>query len=159
MTTCRPRGDCASFLLDQLRDADGGLLRTWKDGRASIPAYLEDHAYLLQALLVLYEATFDERWYIEAVAIADTMIERFGDPEHGGFFTTAAEVPHLVGRRKDLDDTPIASGNSAAALGLLRLARLSGEPSYERWADGRPGPPRADRHAPPDRLRAAAPGA
>ena len=129
-------GDCASFVLDQLRDADGGLLRTWKDGSASIPAYLEDHAYLLQALLVLYEASFDERWYVEAVAIADTMIERFGDPEHGGFFTTAAEVPHLVGRRKDLDDTPIASGNSAAALGLLRLARLSGEPTYERWATG-----------------------
>jgi uncharacterized protein len=129
-------GDCASFLLDHLRDADGGLLRTWKDGSASIPAYLEDHAYLLQALLVLYEASFDERWYIEAVALADTMIERFGDPEHGGFFTTAAEVPHLVGRRKDLDDTPIASGNSAAALGLLRLARLSGELSYERWATG-----------------------
>ena len=129
-------GDCASFLLDELREADGGLLRTWKDGRASIPAFLEDHAYLLQALLVLYEASFDERWYLEAVAIADTMIRRFGDPEHGGFFTTAAEVPHLVGRRKDLDDTPIASGNSAAALGLLRLARLSGEPSYERWATG-----------------------
>ncbi len=129
-------GDCAAFLLDQLRDSDGGLLRTWKDGHGSIPAYLEDHAYLLQALVALYEATFDERWYVEAIAIADAMIERFGDPANGGFFTTAAELPHLVGRRKDLEDTPTASGNSAAALGLLRLARLSGEESYERWATG-----------------------
>ncbi|MCL2418298.1 MAG: thioredoxin domain-containing protein, partial [Conexibacteraceae bacterium] len=128
--------DCAGFVLDELRDADGNLLRTWKDGRASIPAYLEDHAFLLQALLVLYEASFDERWYVESVALADAMIERFGDPEQGGFFTTAAGLPHLVGRRKDLDDTPIPSGNSAAALGLLRLARISGEAEYERQAAG-----------------------
>ncbi|HEX3802273.1 MAG TPA: thioredoxin domain-containing protein [Solirubrobacteraceae bacterium] len=128
--------DCASFLLDELRDSGGNLLRTWKQDRATIPAYLEDHAYLLQGLLVLYEATFDERWYLEAVALADTMIERFGDPEHGGFFTTADDVPHLISRRKDLEDTPIPSGNSAAALGLLRLARLSGEAEYERQATG-----------------------
>ena len=129
-------GACADFLLTELRDSENNLLRTWKDGRAALPAYLEDHAYLLQALLVLYEATFDERWYVEAVALADTMIERFGDRENGGFFTTAADVPHLVSRLKDLEDTPIPSGNSAAALGLLRLARLSGDPSYERWAAG-----------------------
>ena len=127
---------CAAFLLDQLRDPDGNLLRTWKDGRATLPAYLEDHAYLVQALLVLYEATFEERWYIEAVALADTMIERFGDPERGGFFTTAADVPHLVSRRKDLEDAPTPSGNSAAALGLLRLARISGDAEYERQAAG-----------------------
>jgi hypothetical protein len=127
---------CAAFLLDELRDADGKLLRTWTDGRATLPAYLEDHAYLVQALLVLYEATFEERWYVEAVALADTMIERFGDPERGGFFTTAADVPHLVSRRQDLEDAPIPSGNAAAALGLLRLARISGEASYEKWAAG-----------------------
>jgi uncharacterized protein len=127
---------CAEFLLSELRDGENRLLRTWKDGRASLPAYLEDHAFLLQALLVLYEASFDERWYVEAVALADAMIERFGDDEHGGFFTTAADAPHLISRRKDLEDNPIASGNSAAALGLLRLARLSGEASYERWAAG-----------------------
>ncbi len=127
---------CAEFVLSELRDDENNLLRTWKEGRASLHAYLEDHAYLLQALLTLYEATFDERWYVEAVALADAMIERFGDSEHGGFFTTAADVPHLVGRRKDLEDTPIPSGNSAAALGLLRLGRLSGDSSYEQWAAG-----------------------
>ncbi|MGH2844350.1 MAG: thioredoxin domain-containing protein, partial [Solirubrobacteraceae bacterium] len=127
---------CASFLLSELRDDDDKLLRTWKDGRASLPAYLEDHAFLLQALLALYEASFEERWYVEAVALADTMIERFGDREHDGFFTTAADAPYLVSRRKDLEDNPIPAGNSAAALGLLRLARLSGEASYERWTAG-----------------------
>ena len=54
---------CAEFLLAAMRDRDGRLLRTWKDGRAHIDAYLEDHAYLLEALLTLYEATFDPRWY------------------------------------------------------------------------------------------------
>jgi uncharacterized protein YyaL (SSP411 family) len=128
--------NCAEFLLSELRDGDGRLLRTWKDGHAALPAYLEDHAYLLQALLVLYEATFEERWYLEARALADTMIERFGDPQRGGFYTTASDAPFLVTRRKDLDDAPIPSGNSAAALGLLRLARLSGESEYERQAGG-----------------------
>ena len=128
---------CAAFLLSDLRDDHGRLLRTWKNGRAGpIQGYLEDHAYLLQALLVLYETTFEERWYSEAVAIAEAMIDRFGDGARGGFFTTARDQPHLVTRRKDLEDGPTPSGNSAAALGLLRLARLSGSSEYERQAAG-----------------------
>ena len=127
---------CGSFLLGELRDADGRLLRTWKDGRAHLGAYLEDHAFLLQALITLYESTFDPRWYREAVAIADAIIERFSDPERGGFFTTPADHEHLVARRKDLEDSPIPSGSSAAAFGLLRLALLSGEGKYERHALG-----------------------
>ena len=64
------------------------------------------------------------------------MIKRFGDGARGGFFTTAEDQPHLVTRRKDLEDAPTPSGNSAAALGLLRLARLSGSAEYERQAAG-----------------------
>jgi uncharacterized protein YyaL (SSP411 family) len=128
--------DCAGFILEQLRDHDGQVLRTWKDGRARIACYLEDHAYLLAALLTLYEATLQPRWYSEAVALAESIIERFSDPEHGGFFTTAGEGSQLPARRKDLEDSPIPSGNSAAALGLLRLALLAGEGSYERHALG-----------------------
>ena len=127
---------CASFVMDELRDDDGRLLRTWKDGQARLPAYLEDHAYLLEALLTLYECTFDPRWYREAVALGDTIIERFSDPERGGFFTTADDHEQLAARRKDLEDTPIPSGNSAAAFGLLRLALLSGDGKYERHALG-----------------------
>jgi uncharacterized protein len=127
---------CAEFLLGQLRDTDGRLMRTWKDGRAHIDAYLEDHAYLVQALTVLYEASFEPRWYREAVALADAMIERFADDERGGFFTTAADVPRVFARRKDLEDSPIPSGSSAAAFGLLRLALLSGDTGYEQRALG-----------------------
>ncbi len=128
--------DCATFVLSELRDSDGRLLRTWKDGRGRIDAYLEDHAFLLQALIGCYEATGDPRWYSEACALADAMIERFSDPERGGFYTTAGDHEPLAARRKDLEDSPIPSGNSAAAFGLLRLALLSGEGKYERHALG-----------------------
>ena len=119
----------AEFLLGR-RD-DGRLLRT-----GQIPAYLDDHAYLLEALLTLYEATFDPRWYREARALADTMIERFADDETGGFFTTAADHSEGFARRKDLEDSPVPAGGSSAAFGLLRLARLTGEFEYERRALG-----------------------
>jgi uncharacterized protein len=127
---------CGTFLLSELRDSDGRLLRTWKDGRGRLGAYLEDHAYLLQALITLYETTFDPRWYHHAVTLADTLIERFSDPERGGFYTTANDHDQLVTRRKDLEDSPIPSGSSAAALGLLRLSLLSGEGKYERHGLG-----------------------
>jgi uncharacterized protein YyaL (SSP411 family) len=126
----------AQFLLDELRDEHGRLLRTWKDGRGRIPAYLEDHAFLLEAFLTLYEAGFDPRWYAEAVRLADVLIDRFEDRERGGFFTTAADETGLPARRKDLEDAPIPSGNSAAAFGLLRLALLSGDGRYEGHALG-----------------------
>jgi uncharacterized protein YyaL (SSP411 family) len=121
----------AEFLLSERREASGRLLRTSK-----ISAFLDDYAYLLEALTTLYEMTFDPRWYREAIVIADQLIELFEDPERGGFFTTARDQEQLVTRRKDLEDSPVPSGNSSAAFGLLRLALLSGDGKYERHALG-----------------------
>jgi uncharacterized protein YyaL (SSP411 family) len=126
----------ALFLLEELRDGSGQLQRTWKDGVARIDAYLEDYAFLLEALLTLYESALEARYYHEAVRTADALIERFADRERGGFFTTAADATALPVRRKDLEDSPIPSGNSAAAFGLLRLALLSGESRYQDTALG-----------------------
>jgi uncharacterized protein YyaL (SSP411 family) len=123
------------FVLRELR-SDGRLLRTYNQGRAHLNAYLEDHAFLLEALLTLYEATFDPRWFGEARALADTILDRFADPERGGFFSTASDHEELIARRKDLDDSPIPAGSSAAAFGLLRLARLTGDARYEDAALG-----------------------
>lgn len=123
---------CAEFLLAEMRDEQGRLLRTYNDGQARIGAYLEDHAFLLEALIALFEATCEDRWFTEAVALADTMIARFADPERGGFFSTASDGDQLIVRRKDLEDSPIPSGTSSAAMGLLRLAQLTGEDEYER---------------------------
>jgi uncharacterized protein len=132
---------CAEFLLRDMRDHGsalagerGRLLRTYNHGQAKINAYLEDHAFLLEALIALFEATCQERWYDEATALAEEMIARFSDPERGGFFSTSSDGEPLIARRKDLEDTPIPSGNASAALGLLRLAELTGEASYERHA-------------------------
>ncbi len=127
---------CAAFLLGQLRDAAGNLLRTYKDGRAHLNAYLEDHAFLLEALLALYEAPFEARWFSEARALADVTIERFGDPERGGFYSTSSDHEELIARRKEVGDHPIPSGNSSAAMGMLRLAALTGDCRYAEAGEG-----------------------
>jgi uncharacterized protein len=136
----------ADFVLRELRDprspasagqgaGNGRLLRSWKDGRGKLNAYLEDHAFLLEALLSLYEASFEPRWFAEARALADTMIERFGDDDNGGFFETSSDHEQLLARRKDLEDHPIPAGNSSAAYGLLRLGALTGEHEYAARAE------------------------
>jgi uncharacterized protein YyaL (SSP411 family) len=122
---------CAEFVLRELRTPQGCLLRTYSNGEAKIDAYLEDHAFLLEALIALFEATCAERWLTEATTLADQLIERFSDSQHGGFFSTAADAEQLIARRKELEDSPIPAGGSSAAMGLLRLAQLTGEERYE----------------------------
>ncbi|HLM84854.1 MAG TPA: thioredoxin domain-containing protein, partial [Solirubrobacteraceae bacterium] len=97
-------------------------------------AYLEDHAFLLEALIALFEATCEERWSDHAITLADELIARFADPDKGGFFSTASDGEALIARRKDLEDSPIPSGSSSAAVGLLRLSQLTGNSDYERHA-------------------------
>jgi uncharacterized protein len=125
---------CGEFLLGEMRDERGRLLRTYNHGQAKIDAYLEDHAFLLEALIALFEATCEERWLTQATALADTLITRFADPERGGFYSTASDGEELIARRKDLEDSPIPAGGSSAALGLLRLSELTGDEEYERRA-------------------------
>jgi uncharacterized protein YyaL (SSP411 family) len=117
-------------------DARRRLLRTYSHDRASLDGYLEDYAFLLEALLVLFEATCEERWFTEARMLADELIAGFADPERGGFFSTASDHEPLIARRKEIEDSPIPAGASSAALGLLRLSELTGERDYERYAVG-----------------------
>jgi uncharacterized protein YyaL (SSP411 family) len=127
---------CADFVLGTMRDGNGNLLRTYKDGRAHLNAYLEDHAFMVEALLTLYEASFDPRWFAAARELAETMISRFGDEERGGFFSTSDDHETLIARRKEVGDHPIPAGQSSAAFGLLRLAALSGERAFADRALG-----------------------
>ena len=122
----------ADFVLAHLRDREGRLLRSWRDGRAGRPGYADDHALMAEACLALYETTHELRWFVEARALADRLIGLFHDPELGGFFQTGSDAETLVVRPKDLYDNAVPSGNSAAADVLLRLAHLTGEPEYER---------------------------
>jgi uncharacterized protein len=122
----------ARFVLEEMRDRRGRLLRTYNGGHARIGAYLEDHAFLMEAMIALFEASCEERFFEHATLLADDLIARFADPEHGGFFSTASDQDPLIVRRKELEDAPIPAGASSAAAGLLRLAELTGEERYER---------------------------
>jgi uncharacterized protein len=125
---------CAEFIARDMRDARGRLLRTYNGGEAKIEAFLEDHAFLLEATIALFEASCETRRLDEAIALADETIDLFADTDRGGFFSTAADNG-LIARRKDIEDSPIPSGNSAAANGLLRLHELTGDERYERHAE------------------------
>ena len=129
--------ECAEFLLEQMRDEDGRLLRTYNDGHAQIGAFLEDYAYLSEAMLILFETTCEERWFKEAIALADTTIARFAatTDDAAGFYSTATDAEPLITRRIDLEDTPIPAGQSSVAMALLRLAQLTGDPTYQRHAE------------------------
>ncbi len=122
------------FLLGPLSDERGRLLRSRRDGRASGAAYLDDYANVACGLLELHVATGELRWLFEARRLALLAIELFGDDLHGGFFLSAADGDARVPRTKELQDTPIPSGNSMLALVLLRLARIWGDDELERRA-------------------------
>ena len=123
----------AEFVLANLR-RDGALLRTWKDGVAKFNAYLEDYAFLAEGLVTLYETTGESRWFNEALALADRMIDEFWDDEGGGFFFTGKSHESLIVRSKDYFDNATPSGNSVAAIVLLRLAILTNRERYRNLA-------------------------
>jgi uncharacterized protein YyaL (SSP411 family) len=127
--------EAADFILDHLRRPDGRLLRSWKDGRARHDATLEDHAHLADGLLALYEATFDERYFVAVRELADQMLEHFR-AEDGGFYDTADDAEELIVRPRNLQDNAIPSGGAMAATVLLRLAALSGDGRYRTAAEG-----------------------
>jgi uncharacterized protein YyaL (SSP411 family) len=122
--------DCADFIERELALEGGRMRRSWTESGPGPAGYLEDLAYCAAAYLTLYEMGGDERWYARSRELADAAIEHFEDSELGGFFTVASDHEKLLVRRKDIEDNPIPSGNSAIALVLLRLAALSGDQKY-----------------------------
>jgi len=114
----------ACFILNTLHKR-GRLMRYYRDGRIVEPAFLDDYAFMIMALLDLYEATFDAKWLIEAKELSEEMIEFFADNEQGGFFLTGKDAEKLIARNKPGSDGAIPSGNSIAARALLKLGRLT----------------------------------
>jgi uncharacterized protein YyaL (SSP411 family) len=126
----------ARFLHRTMRRDSGRLARAWRAGSmAKHNAYLEDHAYLADGLLALYEATFDKRWVDWATELAELMLARFRDAKNGGFFDTSDDHEELIHRPKDLQDNAVPSGNSMAASVLLRLSLLTENGDYWQLAE------------------------
>jgi uncharacterized protein len=126
----------AEFLLGQLRTDEGRWLRSWQaDAGAKQPAFAADHGALIDAFTRLAEATGQSRWIREAEAVARSLLDLFWDDDHGGVFTTGRDAQALVTRPKDLLDNATPSANSLAANGLLRLAALTGDMSYQDRAE------------------------
>ncbi len=129
--------DAAQFLLAELFDPDTGWRRSWQvDGGAHHRAFAADVAALVDAFTRLSEATGDPGWLTRAVDAADRLLADYADSEGGGFFTTAHDGEALVARPKSVQDSPLPSANSAAAVALLRLAALVEDDRYRDAAVG-----------------------
>ena len=122
------------FLLGSLSADDGRLLRATRAGRPSGYGFLDDYANVAHGFLELHAATGEVRWLLEARRLAGLAIDLFADDEHGAFFLSPVDGDERVPRTKDLQDTPIPSGNSMFAYVLLRLSRIWGDDELERRA-------------------------
>ena len=114
----------ADFLLRHHRTPDGGVYRTSRDGAAKYNGFLDDYAFLIQALLALHEAGQNGHWHGAAEALALSMLGKFGDPEAGGFYFTDRDATDLIVRQKTASDSPLPSGNAVAATVLSDLGHV-----------------------------------
>ncbi len=123
------------FIADNLMREKGRLMRRHRDGETAFPGFLDDYAFLVWGLIELYEAGFNVRHLEEALKINQAMLDLFWDEPAGGLFFSGKENELLITRQKELYDGALPSGNSAAALNLLRLARMTGSTVLEEKAD------------------------
>jgi uncharacterized protein YyaL (SSP411 family) len=123
-----------TFILETMLDEKRSLFHRYKDGEVAIGAFLDDYAYLVWALLEMYEATFKPEYLEQAKNLTMDLIEKFWDDKDGGFFFTGIDSEELLVRKKDGYDGAMPSGNSVAALNLVRLARFLGDPKLEEKA-------------------------
>ena len=126
--------DAATFVREKLF-VDGRLLASYKDGDARFPAYLDDHAFMIDALLELLQSRWDTEQLNFTVALADLLLDHFEDPDGGGFYFTADDHEVLMHRPKPLADEAMPSGNGVAVFALQRLGHFLGEQRYTDAAE------------------------
>jgi uncharacterized protein YyaL (SSP411 family) len=126
----------ADFVLAKMLDGEGRLLRVWGAGRAHVPAFLDDHAALLEAFLDLHRAGAGERYLLAGLRLADQVAARFYDPDPGDLFLTPTDGEHLVHRPRSDHDGATPHSTGLAALALLRAANVSGRDDLRRVVDG-----------------------
>ncbi|MCY1507743.1 hypothetical protein D9M68_420300 [compost metagenome] len=124
---------CMHFILTHLTDDEGGLFRSFKNGKASIAGFLDDYAFLIEALIVLYESDFDEKWLNEAKVLTEETLRRFEDMDSPLLFYTDSGSDALIARKHEIMDNVIPSSNSVMAKNLQKLGLLfDHEPYRER---------------------------
>jgi uncharacterized protein YyaL (SSP411 family) len=122
------------FVLTRLRTTTGGLLHRYRDGEPAIPAFGDDYAFIIKALIELYESTFEPAYLSSALELNTRFLAHFWDDVQGGFFTISDTAEILLVRKKEIYDGAIPSCNSVAFENLVRLTHLTGDVSNERWA-------------------------
>jgi uncharacterized protein YyaL (SSP411 family) len=118
------------FLLKQFREPDGAFRHTWKDGVAKYPAFLDDYACLIQALLQLQEVTGENAWLREAKSLTQHVLDNFNEPDTGFFFFTPTGQPDIIVRKKEVYDGAVPSGNAVMATNLYCLGILFDVPEW-----------------------------
>ncbi|MCL4112906.1 UNVERIFIED_CONTAM: hypothetical protein GTU68_045041 [Idotea baltica] len=124
----------ADFVLTQLRDKDGRLMRTWRGGSAKLKAYLDDYAFVIAGLLELHHQTSDQKWLDAAIELSELQHKHYWSREGKGYFFTADDHEALIARTRSGYDNVMPSGNGYAARNLLQLASITGEQKYGQWA-------------------------
>jgi len=122
----------AQFILKNLTDNNGRLLKRYRNGNAGLDAHLDDYAFFIWGLLELYEATFNVTYLTEAIQLSNIMVEEFWDINNGGFFLGSENSEKLIVRAKTGYDGAMPSGNSVAAMNCSKLNRITGE---TKWAE------------------------
>ena len=120
----------ARFLETNLLREDGSLFRNYKNGKAAIPAFLDDYALLTQAFIELYQLTFDIHWLDQAMKITDYALIHFKDNFSPMFYYTSDLSEDLVARKMEISDNVIPSSNSVMAHNLYELGILLDKPAY-----------------------------
>ena len=124
----------ANFVLREMRNDSGRIYRRYRRGEVVNPGYADDYAFLIWGLIELYETLFDVRWLAEAVKLQEEMSRIFGAPD-GGFHYSGHDAEQMIVNEKPLYDAALPSCNSVAAMNLLRLGRMTGNPEFEKQAD------------------------
>lgn len=124
----------ANFILSNLKSEHGGLYRNYKNGKASITAFLDDYAFFIEALIALYEYDFNEHWLNEARQLTDYVIANFTDADSPMFFYTSAEAEDLIARKHEVMDNVIPASNSTMSQNLNKLGLLFDNQTYTEKA-------------------------
>jgi len=124
----------AQFILQKMK-SNGDLMRVYVKGISRVKGYSEDYAFFIQALIDLYESTFEMEWLNEADRLNHEMIGRFWDKKEGGFFFTEKREAPLIARSKNPYDQAVPSANSVAVFNLIRLGFLKGDESLKKKAE------------------------